>query len=78
MLSDLSVIENFKITAVSGDTVRYAIEVRGGAERLRRALRFAGLLEAETGPATLGFDATPTLDFFYEKRDSSTRPSNVF
>ncbi|HNP63044.1 MAG TPA: DUF2066 domain-containing protein [Woeseiaceae bacterium] len=78
MLSGLSLIESFKITAVFGDVVSYEIEVRGGAERLRRALRFAGLLEAETGPEMPGFDTTPTLEFFYETRDSSTRPSNVF
>jgi len=58
MLSGVSLIESFRIAEVSGDVVSYEIEVRGGADRLRRALRFAGLLEQE---GTGDFDALSAL-----------------
>ena len=47
ILRDVALIESFAVTAVSGDTVSYRVDVRGGGERLRRALRFNGLLEQE-------------------------------
>ena len=65
LLSGVNLIEDFRIAAVSGDVVSYQIEVRGGADRLRRALRFAGLLEqAEDGDFG---DPEPAfaLEFFY-------------
>lgn len=46
-LAGLELIERFAIDSVNGDTITYQVDVRGGAERLARALRFAGLLEAE-------------------------------
>ena len=36
------------LTEVAGDRVSYRVEVRGGAERLSRALRFNGLIEQES------------------------------
>ena len=45
MLGDVSLIENFAVTEVSGDRVSYQVDVRGGADRLSRALRFSGLVE---------------------------------
>lgn len=65
LLTGVSLIENFKITEVAGDTVRYQVEVRGGANRLRRALRFAGLIEEEAAAGTGTADSVYTLDFFY-------------
>jgi hypothetical protein len=67
MLADTSVIESFSISEVAGDRIKYRIEARGGAERLRRALRFNGLIEQN------GFDGDrfafdsfeSTLEFFY-------------
>ena len=67
MLADTSVIESFTISEVAGDRIKYRIEARGGAERLRRALRFNGLIEQN------GFDGDrfsldsfeSTLEFFY-------------
>jgi hypothetical protein len=67
MLADTSVIENFSISEVAGDRIKYRVEARGGAERLRRALRFNGLIEQN------GFDGDrfsldsfeSTLEFFY-------------
>ena len=78
LLSGVSLIESYKIASVAGDVVSYEIEIRGGAERLRRALRFAGLLETESGSGMQGFDAVPTLEFFYAASDASKRSSNVF
>lgn len=48
ILNEVALIESFAVTAVSGDTVSYRVDVRGGGERLRRALRFNGLVEQET------------------------------
>ncbi len=45
MLGDVSLIESFTVTEVSGDRVSYQVDVRGGANRLSRALRFSGLIE---------------------------------
>lgn len=67
LLSGVSLIENFRIETVIGDTISYQIEVRGGADRLRRALRFAGLLENEA-VINDGFsdpDSSFGLKFFY-------------
>jgi hypothetical protein len=61
LLGSVALIENYRIGLVAGDTVSYEVEVRGGAARLRRALRFAGLLEqsdVDSAPET-------ALEFFY-------------
>jgi len=58
LLSETSLIESFSVTEVLGDRVMYRVEARGGAERLRRALRFNGLIE-QNG---LDYEA---LEFFY-------------
>lgn len=59
ILREITLIEDFAISEVSGDRVAYRIEVRGGAERLGRALRFSGLVEQEFSdrmpPAALEF-----------------------
>lgn len=67
LLAGVSLIENFRIDEVMGDTVNYQVEVRGGADRLRRALRFAGLLEQETviDANFLEPDSSFSLKFFY-------------
>ena len=67
LLSTLSVIESFSITEVQGDRIRYRVEAHGGAERLRRTLRFSGLIEQN------GFNGdqfpidtlNSSLEFFY-------------
>ena len=63
LLSDVAMIEAFRIDEVAGDTITYEVEVRGGAARLRRALGFAGLVEQE--PASDFGDPAGTLEFFY-------------
>ncbi|MCH9693689.1 MAG: DUF2066 domain-containing protein [Gammaproteobacteria bacterium] len=64
MLNEVSLIERIRISQVQGDTVSYEVEVRGGAARLRRALRFTSLLEQEDN----GFGdpgGNNSLEFFY-------------
>ena len=60
-LKEVAMIESFAISEVSGDRVSYRVEVRGGAERLSRALRFSGLVEQDVrDPLQPG-----VLEFFY-------------
>ena len=65
LLSGVSLIESYKIAEVSGDTVNYQVEVRGGADRLRRALRFNGLIEQESTDVFAASDPVSALQFFY-------------
>ena len=64
LLSEVAMIEAFRIDEVAGDTIRYEVEVRGGAARLRRALAFAGLIEQE--PANGFGETAASLEFFYK------------
>lgn len=66
LLASTSVIENFAIDEVSGDVIRYRIEALGGVERLRRALRFGGLIEQNGADGSLS--PVATLDFFYSPK----------
>ncbi|NCF74268.1 MAG: DUF2066 domain-containing protein [Gammaproteobacteria bacterium] len=65
ILSGVNLIESFKILEVTGDVVSYQIEVRGGADRLRRALRFAGLLEQTDSQDYSDLGPRTALEFFY-------------
>ena len=65
LLSGVSLIESYNISEVAGDIVSYQIEVRGGVDRLRRALRFAGLLEIEGRSDFDNLASGSALDFFY-------------
>lgn len=65
LLSGVSLIESYKIIEVSGDTVNYRVEVRGGADRLRRALRFIGLFEQESSELFPDLQPVSALEFFY-------------
>ena len=60
ILKDIPLIENFAVTAVNGDTVTYRVDMRGGPDRLGRALRFNGLVEQEVIDPL-----QEALDFFY-------------
>ena len=62
MLKDVSLIEKFAVTEVSGDRVSYRVDVRGGADRLGRALRFSGLVEQESMDPS---QPAAMLEFFY-------------
>jgi len=48
LLAQVSLIESFVITEVVGDRIDYRVDVRGGADRLGRALRFNGLIEQDS------------------------------
>ncbi len=63
ILADVRVIENFAVAEVEGDRIRYRVDVHGGAERLRRALRFNGLIE-QNGIDPLN-SPDQRLEFFY-------------
>ncbi len=76
ILTGVSLIESFRVAEVSGDTVSYEVEIRGGSERLRRALRFAGLLEQEVDSG-FGPLAEPALEFFFGS-PSVGSTTNVF
>ncbi|MDH3533537.1 MAG: DUF2066 domain-containing protein, partial [Gammaproteobacteria bacterium] len=71
LLSNIAVIEAYSISEVRGDRIRYQVETHGGAERLRRALRFNGLVEqngfdGDRFPsASLDSPFDSSLDFFY-------------
>ena len=71
LLAATNVIESFVISEVVGDRIQYRVEAIGGLDRLRRALRFGGLIEQN------GFDGdririesldstlNASLNFFY-------------
>ncbi len=67
MLSNTSLIESYSISEVAGDRIHYRVEARGGVERLRRALRFNGLIEQYEPDGDLfaieSFESS--LEFFY-------------
>jgi hypothetical protein len=62
ILSEVALIDRFAVTEVAGDRIRYRIDVRGGAERLARALRFNGLLEQDLPGSRRPEDP---LEFYY-------------
>jgi hypothetical protein len=62
ILKDISLIEDFRVTEVAGDRVSYHVEVRGGAERLARALRFNELIEQDRLDLSLPLSS---LEFYY-------------
>lgn len=67
LLSEQTVIEAFTIAEVRGDVVHYRVQAHGGAQRLRRALRFSGLIEQnDLDVELMPIDRlNPSLDFFY-------------
>jgi hypothetical protein len=67
LLSEVALIESISLTEVKGDKARYRIEALGGVDRLRRALRFGGLIEQNGFSGDrFGIDPlTQTLEFFY-------------
>ena len=65
LLAGVSLIEAFMVTQVAGDRVTYRVDVRGGAERLRRALRFNGLVEQELLSDFGEIEPASTLEFYF-------------
>ena len=71
VLSNLSVVERFAIVEVHGDRVKFRVTAIGGMDRLRRALRFNGLIEQNDGDP-IGFDPVEqVLEFFYDAGSTS-------
>ena len=67
MLDDVALIEHFNVTEVAGDRVSYSVDVRGGTDRLSRALRFSGLIM--TTPDSVPDDLLQpesALEFYFE------------
>ena len=62
ILKEMSLIEGFTLTEVTGDRASYRVEIRGGADRLSRALRFNGLIEQEPQDPMPDSDA---LEFYF-------------
>ncbi len=65
ILDNVSVIEEYRITEVSGDRVTVQVNVRGGAERLRRALQFSGLVEQDSVQRFGDTADEVSLEFYY-------------
>lgn len=67
LLAELTIVEAFAIIEVAGDQIVYRVDVRGGAERLGRALQFSGLIEKSViEGAPYPTDAVNSrLEFFY-------------
>ena len=68
VIADIAIVENARVQSISGDTVVYNVELRGGADRLARSLRLGGLIEQERVD-TFDFDNPvgdlDSLEFFY-------------
>jgi len=77
LLSGLGQIDAFEVDLVSGQQISYQVDVRGGIDRLNRALELTGVLQADDR-IRYGMDAgvapgTNTLDFvFHPNRTGST------
>lgn len=71
IMEELNPVESFAIDSVTGNRIRYTVQVYGGADRLRRALLLSGKLEpgSEFGRA---IDATRLPQF--DSLDFSFRP----
>jgi hypothetical protein len=61
------VIEAISVVEAQNDRIRYRIDVRGGADKLRRALRLDGLIEENEldGDRLMPESSDSALTFFY-------------
>jgi len=68
-LANLSLIDNFEVHTVSGDEIHYEVRLRGGLNRLRRALEISDILmPVEDYDQPLRLEPVPPmdeLDFMY-------------
>ena len=67
LLAEMPIIDQFSIAEVEGDRIRFRVAAIGGTDRLRRALRFSGLIE-QNGFEGDGIGIDPyeqALEFFY-------------
>ena len=66
LLARVSLIERYMVTQVAADRVTYRVDVRGGGERLRRALRFNGLVEQGLISEFGEIEPESSLEFYYD------------
>lgn len=70
LLAGLRVVERVAIVEIEGDRILYRVDARGGAERLRRALRLSDLVEQEARPGDR-YSPLPRasrLDYYYSPK----------
>ena len=65
ILGSVSLIEEYAISEVSGDRISVRVGVRGGTDRLRRALGVKGLVEQDTGSTFGGNQPASALEFYF-------------
>lgn len=66
MIGELQVIDDYRIRAVNGSEIRYAVRINGGVRRLATALNFKNdLAQLATDPATGMPLATTSLHYAY-------------
>jgi hypothetical protein len=67
LLAEMPIIDQFSIAEVEGDRIRFRVAAIGGTDRLRRALRFSGLIEQNGFEGDrIGIDPyEQALEFFY-------------
>lgn len=72
ILSNLGLINSYRIVEVDNDSIVYRVDAHGGADRLRRALSFNGLIEqrddgfgSTTGALSHVQSGQNLLEFFY-------------
>lgn len=79
LLSDLSVIDDYRIDTVAGGDLRFRVDVRGGAERLASALEFSGILERSDWLGVQDYfgaeESREALDYVY--RPYLTQPGDM-
>ena len=69
LLQNLTLVESISLISVTGTRMHYDVTVRGGADRLSRALQLSGVLEPAAGIGVgidpVQFPQFDTLDFVY-------------
>ena len=71
MLREMSVVEQFSIVEVAADRIEFRVTAIGGVDRLRRALRFSGLIEQNAGDPIRLDTFEQTLEFYYDTGNAS-------
>jgi len=73
VLSELSMVDGYRIDTVEGGDIRYRLSVQGNAERLASALEFSGVLEAldrsSSGTYSTIRSTNRNLDYRYRPRN---------
>lgn len=62
IMAQLNPVESYQVDSVSGDRLRFVVQVYGGADRLARALELSGQLQRGTGISGIDAGQRPGLD----------------